>query len=74
LNKAAIKTLNLLQIQVVLQQQLATLLPLAKAGILTTDVHINATGSTGAELPFRKHILVGDQTICRITKLLNTNI
>jgi N-acetyl-gamma-glutamyl-phosphate reductase len=57
-----------LQIQVVLQQQFNTLLPLAKAGILTTDVHINATtGSTGAGVPLQKrHILAGDQTICHI--------
>jgi hypothetical protein len=56
-----------------LQQQFNTLLPLAKAGILTTDVHINTTGSTGAGLLQKRHILVEIKQYVALQKLLNTN-
>jgi N-acetyl-gamma-glutamyl-phosphate reductase len=56
LNKAAIKNAQFIANPGCFATAIQPLLPLAKAGILTTDVHINATtGSTGAGVSETTH-------------------
>lgn len=52
------------------------LLPLAKAGLLNADVHVNAvTGATGQEHPYRQPLIIlGAIIIFRITSHLRTSI